>query len=74
MEASIFTFPVLLKGNRSFFSKQLGINFSCEQIGLILIFSTYIHTHIHILLQLPKKRVFQLQIKQKKIQRTLIDK
>ena len=33
----VFTVAVLLKENRSFFSKQLGINCTCEQIGLFLI-------------------------------------
>ena len=33
----VFMVAVLLKGNRSSFSKQLGINCTCEQIGLFLI-------------------------------------
>ena len=33
----VFTVAALLKGNLSFFSKQLGINCTCEQIGLFLI-------------------------------------
>ena len=38
----VFTVAVSLKGNRSSFSKQLGINCTCEQIGLFSNFHSWL--------------------------------
>ena len=49
----VFTVAVLLKGNRSSFSKQLGINFACEQIGRFLISTRDCGSHSWKLLKSP---------------------
>ena len=49
----VFTVAVLLKGNRSSFSKQLGINCTCEQIGLFLISTRGCGSHSWKLLKSP---------------------
>ena len=49
----VFTVAVLLKGNRSSFSKQLGINCPCEQIGLFLISTRGCGSHSWKLLKSP---------------------
>ena len=49
----VFSVAVLLKGNRSFFSKQLGINCTCEQIGLFLISTRGCGSHSWKLLKSP---------------------
>ena len=49
----VFTVAVLLKGNRSSFSKQLGINCTCEQIELFLISTSGCGSHSWKLLKSP---------------------
>ena len=49
----VFTVAILLKGNRSSFSKQLGINCTCEQIGLLLISTRGCGSHSWKLLKSP---------------------
>ena len=49
----VFTVAVLLKGNRPSFSKQLGINCTCEQIGLFLISTRGSGSHWWKLLKSP---------------------
>ena len=49
----VFTVALLLKGNRSSFSKQLGINCTCEQIGLFLISTCGCGSHLWKLLKSP---------------------
>ena len=49
----VFTVAVLLKGNRSSSSKQLGINCTCEQIGLFLISTRGCGSHSWKLLKSP---------------------
>ena len=49
----VFTVAVLLKENRSSFSKQLGINCTCEQIGLFLISTSGCGSHSWKLLESP---------------------
>ena len=49
----VFTVAVLLKGNRSSFSKQLGINCTCEQIVLFLISTRGCGSHSWKLLKSP---------------------
>ena len=49
----VFTVAVLLKGNRSSFSKQLGINCTCKQIELFLISTRGCGSHSWKLLKSP---------------------
>ena len=56
----VFTVAVLLKGNRSSFSKQLGINCTCQQIGLFLISTPGCGSHSWKLLKSPICSLVQL--------------